>query len=68
MKRITVLLLCVMTTIIGHASNRLTLSTAQGHPGDTVTLTLSLTNTDNITAIKLQPRCSMTHCASTPTP
>ena len=52
MKRTTVLLLFLMATIIGHASNRLTLSTAQGHPSDTVTLTLSLTNTDNITAMQ----------------
>ena len=52
MKRTTVLILFLMATIFGHASNRLTLSTTLGHPGDTVTLTLSLTNSDNISAMQ----------------
>ena len=34
------------------AQNALVLSNAQGHPGDTVTLTLSLTNSDAVTAMQ----------------
>jgi hypothetical protein len=52
MKRILFFLLFVAAVGICHAVNTLTLGTASGHPGDTVSLTLSLTNTSSISAMQ----------------
>lgn len=47
---LSTLLLCAFAS---YADNALTLSSASGHPGDTVEIALSLENTDGIVAIQL---------------
>lgn len=52
MKRILIGLLIGWCVSL-HAANQVTLSTANGSPGDTVTLTVNLSNTDAISAIEI---------------
>lgn len=53
MKRISVLWLLIGWCVGLHAANQVTLSTTDGIPRDTVTLTVNLSNTDAISAIEI---------------
>lgn len=52
MKKIGLLIIGLLWFCWGHASNTVQLSSAQGHPGDTVTLTLSMNNSDAVVALQ----------------
>ena len=51
MKRI-LLLICLFSAWCAYAENTMQLSSTQGHPSDTVTLTLSMTNSDEVVALQ----------------
>lgn len=58
MKKIGLLIIGLLWFCWGHASNTVQLSSAQGHPGDTVTLTLSMNNSDAVVAMQTMiPLC-----------
>lgn len=52
MKRLLILIGFVFIGLHLGAQNSLSLSTVSGHPGDTVTITLSMTNSDAVTAMQ----------------
>ena len=52
MKRLTVLSILMAVCFAAYSTNTLTLSSASGHPGDTVTLTVSLANSDAVSAMQ----------------
>ena len=51
MKRLLILWVSVLPLLIS-AANTLTLSSVSGHPGDVLTITASLTNTDAVSAVQ----------------
>ena len=51
MKRL-IILICIAVGLNTWAQNTLSLTGGSGHPGDTVTITLSLTNSDAVTAMQ----------------
>lgn len=53
MKRLISLLGMAMLVIAMHAGNSISLSTASGHPGEEVTIGLSLANTDAVSALEI---------------
>ena len=52
MKRIA-LILMVLAGMVCHAQNTLSLSTASGHPNDEVTVSVSLDNSDAVSALEI---------------
>ena len=52
MKRLGILIIAMLLCVTASAQNSLSLSSAQGHPGDTLTLTLSLNNSSAVTAMQ----------------
>lgn len=58
MKKIGLLIISLLWLGWGYASNTVQLSSAQGHPGDTVTLTLAMDNSDAVVALQTMiPLC-----------
>ena len=58
MKKIGLLIIGLLWLGWGYASNTVQLSSAQGHPGDTVTLTLTMDNSDAVVALQTMiPLC-----------
>ena len=53
MCKILATLVMAAVTVAAMAGNKISLSTASGHPGDEVTVTASLANDDVITAIEV---------------
>ena len=53
MKKILLILLCVSMSMLARAGNVVSVSSAQGQPGDEVTLTLSLLNDDAVSAAEV---------------
>lgn len=51
MRRLLIIILGVLPLLVS-AANTLTLSTVSGHPGDVLTITASLSNTDAVTAVQ----------------
>ena len=52
MKRLGILIIAMLLCVTASAQNSLSLSSSQGHPGDTLTLTLSLNNSSAVTAMQ----------------
>ncbi len=58
MKKIGLLIIGLLWLGWGYASNTVQLSSAQGHPGDTLTLTISMDNSDAVVALQTMiPLC-----------
>ena len=53
MKKILILISILFISSLSFADNTLSLSSASGHPGDTVEISLSLANTDNVVAVQM---------------
>ena len=52
MKKVCWLLVVMILTLGAEANNILSLSSSIGHPGDTLTLSISMDNTDDISALQ----------------
>jgi hypothetical protein len=53
MKKLLSLLCVISVCLITQAANKISLTSAKGHPGDEVSVNLSLVNTDEITALEV---------------